>query len=224
VEFDVAPRQYPGKISTLDCDSHAIDTRGEGFVKARDEVVWFGKPVDWRAWLDEHHAAESEIWVGFRKKHVTVGITWQEAVDEALCFGWIDGLTHAVDADGYTSRFTPRTRTSIWSAVNLKRIEELIAAGRVHDAGMRTYTGRDKSRAGLYAFEQEEIAFPEDFLAPFRANEEAWAWFASRPPGYQRLATWWVISAKLPETRDRRLATLIDDCANEKTLKQYTRG
>jgi len=191
--------------------------------KARDEVTWFDTPADWRAWLEENHASESEIWVGLRKKHAPVGITWQEAVDEALCFGWIDGLTHTVDADGYTCRVTPRTPRSIWSAVNLKRIEELIATGRVHEAGVRVYRERDESRSGLYSFEQAEIAFDPGQAVTFEANEAAWAWFAAQPAGYRRQATWWVISAKRPETQERRLAQLIDDSANQCRLKQFAR-
>jgi uncharacterized protein YdeI (YjbR/CyaY-like superfamily) len=192
-------------------------------VKERDEAVWFASPGDWRAWLEQHYDTESEIWVGLRKKHAPIGITWYEAVGEALCFGWIDGLTHTVDADGYAIRFTPRKPRSIWSAVNLKRIEELIAEGRVHESGMREYEGRDRSRAGLYSFEQENVAFDEAMLVRFQANAAAWAWFEARPPGYRRQATWWVMSAKRPETRERRLATLIDDSANERRLKQFAR-
>lgn len=192
--------------------------------KARDEVTWFATPDEWRDWLEANHATESEIWVGLRKKHVPAGITWQQAVDEALCFGWIDGLANAVDADGYTCRITPRKPRSIWSAVNLKRIEELIAAGRVHESGLRVYRARDPSRAGLYSTEQAEIAFEDAQLATFAANVAAWAWFQSQLPGYQRQATWWVISAKRPETRERRLAQLIDDSANERRLNQFARG
>ncbi len=192
--------------------------------KRRDEVMWFATPADWRAWLEANHATETELWVGLRKKHVPVGITWQEAVDEALCFGWIDGIANAVDADGYTCRITPRQPRSIWSAVNLKRIEELIAEGRVHPAGLRVYRARDPSRAGLYSGEQAEIAFDVVQEATFAANEAGWAWFRSQPPGYQRQATWWVVSARRPETRERRLTQLIDDSANERRLKQFARG
>ena len=191
--------------------------------KERSEVTWFASSAEWRAWLEEHHATETEIWLGVRKKHVPVGLSYAEGVDEALCFGWIDGITHTVDADGYTLRFTPRKPKSIWSAVNLKRIEELIAEGRVHESGLATYRGRDESRAGLYTHEQDEIVLSDEFQLQFEANSAAWAWFQSRPPGYQRQAIWWVMSAKRPETRDRRLATLIEDSANERPLKQFAR-
>jgi uncharacterized protein YdeI (YjbR/CyaY-like superfamily) len=192
--------------------------------KARNEVTWFQTPADWRAWLEANHATETELWVGLRKKHVPVGITWQQAVDEALCFGWIDGIANAVDADGYTCRITPRRPRSIWSAVNLKRIEQLIAEGRVHPAGLRVYQERDPSRSGLYATEQESVAFDPEQVATFAAHGPAWAWFQAQPPGYRHQATWWVVSAKRPETRARRLAQLIEDSASERRLKQFARG
>ena len=193
-------------------------------VKARDEVIWFETPDEWRAWLEANHATEREVWIGLRKKHVPVGITWPEAVDEALCFGWIDGLANAVDADGYAQRFTPRKRTSNWSAVNLKRIEELIAEGRVHPAGLRAWKERDPARSEQYSFEQGEVTLDDDMLDRFQAHPEAWAWFQEQPPGYRRQAAWWVISAKKPETRARRLATLIEDSVNGRRLKQFARG
>jgi uncharacterized protein YdeI (YjbR/CyaY-like superfamily) len=197
---------------------------GSKLVRAREEVVWFASHAEWRAWLEQHHATETEIWVGIRKVHVSEGVSYAEAVDEALCFGWIDGITHTVDADGYTNRFTPRKPRSIWSAVNLKRIKELIAEGRVHESGMRAYEGRDPTRAGLYSFEQEKVSFDEPLLSRFQANDKAWSWFQSRPAGYRRQASWWVMSAKRQETRARRLAQLIDDSANERILKQFARN
>lgn len=139
-------------------------------MKARDEVAWFDTPSEWRAWLEANHRMESEIWVGLRKKYVPVGITWQEAVDEAPCYGWIDGLTHSVDGDGYTCRITPRKPRSIWSLINIKWIEELIAEGRVHLSGLRVYRERDLSRAGLYSFEQDEAAFDTGQLTVFEAD------------------------------------------------------
>ena len=192
--------------------------------KRRDEATWFSTPAGLRDWLEANHATETELWVGLRKKHVPGGVTWAEAVDEVLCYGWIDGVTHRVDDDGYTSRITPRTPRSIWSAVNLKRIEELIALDLVRPSGLKAYRERDLSRAGLYAFEQESVAFDQDQAATFAANEAAWSFFQTQPPGYRRLATWWVISARRPETRTRRLAQLIDDSANGRRLKQYARS
>jgi len=192
-------------------------------VKARDEAVWFANPAEWRAWLETNHGTARELWVGIRKKHIAAGIDYHEALDEALCFGWIDGVTHTVDADGYTIRFTPRKASSIWSAVNIKRIAELRAEGRLHEAGLRAFEERNPDRAGLYTHEQETLECSPAMLARFQANPGAWTWFQAQPPGYRRQATWWVIGAKREETRDRRLATLIDDSANERRLKHLAR-
>lgn len=188
-------------------------------VKLRNEVVWFDSAVEWRAWLTEHHATEAECWVGLRKKHVEIGIDYAQALDEALCFGWIDGVTHSVDADGYVIRFSPRKARSIWSAVNLRRMEELEAEGRLADAGRLAWHNRDPEREGLYSHEQAEVAFATDADARFRGEESAWAWFSTQSPTYRRQATWWVVSAKRAETRERRLATLIADSADGKRVR-----
>lgn len=180
-------------------------------VKARDEATWFSTPAAWRAWLEANHDTATELWVGISKKHVEGGVSYGEAVDEALCFGWIDGITHGVDEDGYMQRFTPRKRTSIWSAVNLGKMDRLIAEGRVHPAGLKAWAERDPDRQGLYSFEQPFVRFDDAMIARFQANDLAWTWFESQPPGYQRQATWWVTSAKKPETRERRLAKLIEE-------------
>jgi uncharacterized protein YdeI (YjbR/CyaY-like superfamily) len=191
--------------------------------KTRDEVTWFDAPAAWRAWLETNHDTATEIWLGISKKHVNGGVSYVDAVEEGLCFGWIDGVTHTVDTDGYAQRFTPRTRTSNWSAVNLERMQRLIAAGRVRPAGLRAFDERDPDRSEQYSFEQGEVALDAGMLVQFQAHPAAWAWFGSQPPGYRRLATWWVVSAKKPETRERRLATLIEDSANQRRLKQFAR-
>ncbi len=183
-------------------------------VKERREATWFVTAAEWRAWLQANHDTATELWVGISKKHVEGGVSYAGAVDEALCFGWIDGITHGVDEDGYAQRFTPRKRTSIWSAVNLAKMERLIAAGRVHPSGLRAWEERDPARQGVYLNEQPSARFEEAMLARFQANGAAWTWFESQPPGYQRRATWWVTSAKRPETRDRRLVKLIEESAN----------
>lgn len=188
-------------------------------VKAREDAVWFASASDWREWLTEHHATRADCWVGLRKKHVTTGIDYAEALDEALCFGWIDGVTHSVDADGYTIRFSPRKARSIWSAVNLRRMDELEAEGRLTDAGRHAWQTRDLSREGLYSHEQAEVAFDAEADARFRENDAAWEWFSAQSPSYRRQATWWVVSAKRPDTRERRLATLIEDSAAEKRVR-----
>lgn len=192
-------------------------------VKRRDEVTWFSSPDEWRTWLMEHHATATELWVGLRKKHVPGGIGYAEALDVALCFGWIDGVTHTVDADGYTIRFTPRKPKSIWSAVNLKRMEALQAEGRLAEAGRLAWESRDPAKEGLYSHEQDDPALDAEAEARFREHDAAWAWFGLQPPGYRRQALWWVVSAKRADTRERRLSTLIEDSANERRLAHLRR-
>jgi uncharacterized protein YdeI (YjbR/CyaY-like superfamily) len=187
--------------------------------------TFFATPAEFRAWLEANHETETELLVGFYKKGSgRPSITWPESVDEALCFGWIDGVRRSIDGEAYSIRFTPRTPRSIWSDANTKRAGELIEAGRMAAAGHAALERRDPSRAGVYSFEQRKA--PK--LAPeherrFRANEAAWAWFNAQPPSYRRPAIHWVVSAKREETRERRLATLIEDSAAGRTIKPLTR-
>ena len=189
------------------------------------EPTFFRAPEEFRVWLREHHASEQELLLGFYKKRSGVtGFTQAQAVDEALCFGWIDGHVRALDENRYTARFTPRTPHSIWSAVNIRRAELLIAQGRMEPAGLETYTGRDPRQAGLYSFENRPQSLEEADEAAFRANAPAWAFFQAQIPSYQRTALWWVMSAKTDATRQRRLATLIQDSAEGRLLKHLTYG
>jgi uncharacterized protein YdeI (YjbR/CyaY-like superfamily) len=141
-------------------------------------------------------------------------ITWPESVDEALCFGWIDGIRKTIDAESYVIRFTPRRAGSIWSAVNTRRAGELISKNRMHETGLRAFEGRDPKKSGVYSFEQRENAtFSADHEKEFKGNRGAWAFFQAQPPGYRKIATFYVMSAKREETRARRLAALIRDSA-----------
>ena len=150
-------------------------------------------------------------------------ITWPQAVDEALCFGWIDSVRRTVDQDRYTNRFTPRRRGSNWSAVNVRKVEALTREGRMRPAGLRAYEGRTASRIGVYSFEQgKDPLLSRDQQRRFRADPEAWGFFSSAPPSYRRAATWWVISAKQEATRDRRLTQLIEDSRSGRRIKQLT--
>lgn len=178
-------------------------------VKSRDEVTWFETADGWRAWLESNHDRASSIWLGLRKKHLETGVSYEDALLEALCFGWIDGITHAVDDDGYTVRFTPRKPKSPWSAPNLARVERLLAEGRMRDAGIRAWERREPGIADGHGGGELD----EGFLARFQADEEAWQWFSACPPGYRRQAARWVMGAKRPETRERRFAMLIADAA-----------
>jgi len=180
------------------------------------EPVFFPTPADFRRWLDEHHETAGELLVGFHKKGTgKASITWQESVDQALCFGWIDGVRRSLDGDRYTVRFTPRRRRSIWSAVNVRRAQELSERGEMRPAGLAAYEARTERRSGVYSYEQarDAAAFDAGQEREFRANPAAWDWFTAQPPGYRRTATWWVVSAKREDTRRRRLATLIEDSA-----------
>jgi len=185
-------------------------------VKRAPTATFFATPEAFRAWLLAHHESARELWVGFYKKGSgRPSITWPESVDEALSFGWIDGVRKSLGEEAYVIRFTPRKRTSIWSNVNIGRAQELIRAGRMQPAGLRAFEARDAKRSGIYSFEQqrESAAFDAREEKQFRASTKAWKFFESQPPGYRRLATWWVISAKRPETRAKRLAALIRDSA-----------
>ncbi|HEU4782367.1 MAG TPA: YdeI/OmpD-associated family protein [Ktedonobacterales bacterium] len=189
------------------------------------EPTFFRAPEEFRAWLREHHASERELLLGFYKKRSGVtGFTQAQAVDEALCFGWIDGHVRALDENRYTARFTPRTPHSIWSAVNIRRAELLIEQGRMEPAGLKNFTGRDPRQAGRYSFENRPQTLGEADDAAFRANAPAWAFFQAQIPSYQRTALWWVMSAKTDATRQRRLVTLIQDSAEGRLLKNLAYG
>jgi uncharacterized protein YdeI (YjbR/CyaY-like superfamily) len=187
--------------------------------------AFFASPAGFRAWLEEHHDKSQELWVGYFKKATgKPSITWPESVDEALCFGWIDGLRKRVDEASYMIRFTPRKATSIWSAVNIKRVEELTAQERMHPAGLKAFEHRTAEKSGTYAYEQREAAKLDTAQEQqFRANPPAWAFFQAQAAWYRNAATWWVISAKKEATRQKRLATLIEDSAQGRTIGPLTR-
>ncbi len=186
---------------------------------------FFATPAAFRAWLDRHHADEDELLVGFYKKSSgRPSITWPEAVDEALCFGWIDGVRRGIDAESYSIRFTPRRKRSIWSAVNIKRAGELIELGRMMPAGLAAFAARTDDRSAIYSHEQRRAAkLDPEHEQRFRAQTAAWEWFQAQAPSYRRAALHWVTSAKRPETRERRLAALIEDSASGRTVKPLTR-
>jgi uncharacterized protein YdeI (YjbR/CyaY-like superfamily) len=180
-----------------------------------DDVHFFATPAAWRRWLERYHARADEVWVGMYKKGSgTPSITWPQAVDEALCFGWIDGIRKSIDDTRYKNRFTPRKKRSNWSHVNIARVAELTKEGRMAPAGLAAFEARDPAKSGVYSFEQREQAtLGAAFERQFRANAKAWAFFQAQAPYYRRVATFWVTSAKQEATRERRLATLIADSA-----------
>lgn len=185
---------------------------------------FFATPALWRAWLDENHASKTELWVGFYKMSSgKKSITWPESVDEALCFGWIDGKRKSIDESAYKIRFTPRKKSSLWSAVNVKRVAELTKEGRMREAGMVALGHRKENKT--YSFDREEEAkLPAGWQKTFETkNKRAWTWFSSRPPSYRRIALFWVMSAVKEETRLRRFEQLVESSANETTIGPLTR-
>ena len=189
------------------------------------DPTFFATPSEFRAWLEENHARIPELSVGFYKTGSgRPSITWPEAVDQALCFGWIDGARRGIDDVSYKIRFTPRKTRSFWSAVNIKRVGELAALGQMTTAGTRAFEQRAGERSGVYSYEQSKTVRLDDaYELRFRANEQAWSFFTSQPPWYQRAAIWWVVSAKREETRLRRLAALIEDSERGRTVGPLTR-
>lgn len=179
------------------------------------EPIFFATPADLNAWFDTHGETEKELWVGFRRKGTgRPSITWPEAVDEALCVGWIDGVRRSVDAESYMIRFTPRQSRSTWSAVNIRRAGELIAEGRMRPRGLAAFERRTDDRSAIYSYEQRTTAelSPAE-QASLNANDDARRFWEAQPPSYRRAAAWWIVSAKRLETRARRLAILIQDSA-----------
>ena len=183
------------------------------------KISFFQSASDFREWLAANHDKVHELWVGFyRRKSDKAGISYQEAVDEALCFGWIDGVKKRVDDVSYTHRFTPRKLKSFWSAVNIKRVGELKRLGQMTAPGLKAFAGRDEQKAMQYSYERSTCKLEGAHEKQFRGNAKAWEFFQAQPPGYRRTATWWVISAKREETRGKRLATLIETSQHGRRL------
>jgi uncharacterized protein YdeI (YjbR/CyaY-like superfamily) len=172
---------------------------------------FFATPAAFRRWLKAHHARQRELLVGFYKKGSgRRSITWTESVDEALCVGWIDGVRRRIDDESYSIRFSPRRATSIWSAINIQKMAELTAAGRVRPAGLKAFELRTERKSGIYSYEQRGSArLDAASEKEFRSDKAAWQFFEAQPPSYRKIATWWVVSARKEETRRRRLARLI---------------
>ena len=185
------------------------------------EPTFFPTPEDFRAWLEENHASLHHLWVGYYKKATgKQSVTWADTVDEALCYGWIDGIRKSRDEEGYVIRFTPRKPKSVWSRRNIDLVERLKAEGRMKPEGLAAYAHRDLHPDSGYATADWTAQFTDDMLARFKAIPGAWGFFESQPPGYRKYTTRWVMSAKREETRERRLATLIDDSRNQLRIKQ----
>ena len=187
------------------------------------EPIFFSSPQEFYDWLEEHHDSESEVYVGIFKSHTGKrAMTWSESVDQALCFGWIDGKVKTIDADRYMQRFTPRKPGSNWSKINVEKIAKLTEAGLMRPAGLAAFEKRTDEKTGVYSFERDTQLAPE-YDARLRENRAAAEYFDSRPPWYRRTAIHLVMSAKREETRERRLEQLIEDSAAGRDIKQLRR-
>lgn len=187
---------------------------------------FFKTPADFRKWLEKNHEKEQELYVGYYKRDTSkASITWPESVDQALCFGWIDGVRKGIDEKSYMIRFTPRKPGSIWSAINIKKMETLKEQGLVHPKGLAAFEKRKDHKSAIYSFEQDKdnLKLPPEFEAEFKMNKQAWKYFHNSAPSYQRGAIWWVISAKQEATCLKRLKTLIEDSAAGLRIKLMRR-
>ena len=182
--------------------------------------AFFRSPPELRKWFEKNHATLPELWVGFYKKDSgRASITWPESVDEALCFGWIDGIRKSVDEVSYKIRFTPRRQGSIWSSVNVKRATALTEEGRVRPAGAKAFAARRENKSGIYAYEQRRAELEEPYNRLLKKNKAAWDFFQAQPPSYRKTLSWWVVSAKQEETRLKRLEKLIEESARGRRMR-----
>lgn len=192
---------------------------------AERPATFFSGPEEFRAWLEEHHESATELWMGLYKKHVPDrGLTWEQAVPEALCFGWIDSVSQRIDEDAVRHRWTPRKPSSNWSTVNLELVERLTAEGRMRPAGLAAYERRRPERSGVYAYETRDLPLPEEYAARLVADPRAAAFWELATPSYRKIAVNWVLTAKREETRERRMAQLLEDCAAGRLIPSQRYG
>jgi uncharacterized protein YdeI (YjbR/CyaY-like superfamily) len=183
------------------------------------KLEFFQTSADFRRWLEENHATATELWIGFYKKDSgKPSVTWPESVDQALCFGWIDGIRKRVDEISYRIRFTPRRRGSVWSAINIQRAEELVRQKQMRTAGLKAFAARVENRSGIYSYEQRSPELNQPYAKLLRKNKAAWNFFERQPPSYRKMMGWWIVSARKEETRMARLAKLINESAKGKRL------
>jgi uncharacterized protein YdeI (YjbR/CyaY-like superfamily) len=193
-------------------------------VPTPENVQFFETPRQLRAWFEANHDSAKELWLGYHRKRTgRPSVTWQEVVDQELCFGWIDSVRYSLDADRSAQRITPRRKRSVWSAVNIRRYEELDREGLVHPSGRAAFEARDEARSRIYAYENRATALDEARETEFRRHRSAWKFFESQAPWYRRTASYWVMSAKREETRDRRLSVLIAQSKNGERIPPLRR-
>ena len=172
--------------------------------------TFFRTSAEFRKWLMKHHATRDELFVGFHKKDsCKPSITWPESVDQALCFGWIDGVRKRIDETSYTIRFTPRRTGSIWSNININRAQALIEEGQMQPAGLKAFQARRQYKSGIYSYELRCVVLPEPYNRLLKKNKTAWSFFEAQPPSYRKLMSWWIACAKKEETRLKRFEKLI---------------
>jgi uncharacterized protein YdeI (YjbR/CyaY-like superfamily) len=182
--------------------------------------TFFRTPASFRKWLEKNHDKAKELLVGFYK--VSSGkqsMTWSKSVDEAICFGWIDGIRKSIDAESYSIRFTPRKPGSIWSAINIQKVETLSKQGLMHPSGMAVFEKREEKKSAIYSYEKAPEKLSGDFLKKFKSNKRAWKFFQSMAPSYRRTAIHWVMNAKQESTKSKRLNELINDSEAERKIK-----
>ncbi|HYT65278.1 MAG TPA: YdeI/OmpD-associated family protein [Vicinamibacterales bacterium] len=184
------------------------------------KIVFFRTPAELRRWFRGNHAKAQELWVGYYKKDSgKASVTWPESVDEALCVGWIDGIRKSIDGHSYTIRFTPRRPGSIWSAVNIRRVDALTKGRRMQPAGLKAFAARTENKSGIYSYEQRKDTLEEPYAGLLKKNAAASAFFEKQPPSYRKNIWWWILSAKKEETRMARLRQLIEICEKGTRLR-----
>ena len=185
--------------------------------------TFFRTPAEFRKWLTEYHATKDELLVGYYKKDSgKPSMTWPESVDQALCFGWIDGVRKSLDDTGYTIRFTPRRPSSIWSSVNIQRAQVMIEQGHMQPAGLKAFEARRENKSGIYSYEQRSVNLEEPYNRLLKKNKAAWNYFQTQPASYRKAVYWWIMSAKKEETRLKRLEKLMTFSAQEKRVPEFT--
>jgi uncharacterized protein YdeI (YjbR/CyaY-like superfamily) len=188
-------------------------------------AIFFQTSAAFREWLEQHHGRADEVWVGYYKKGSGKRtITWSESVDEALCYGWIDGVRQSIDNISYWIRFTPRKPGSVWSSVNMKRAQALIEQGRMQPDGLKAYHARKENKSGIYSYEQRRVDLEEPYNGLLKKNKAAWAFFQIQPASYRKAVSWWIISAKKEETRLKRLGKFIVNSVQGQQLPEFTSG
>lgn len=181
--------------------------------------VYFRSQEEFRQWLEENHLTATELVVGFYKvKSRKFNMTWSQSVDQALCFGWIDGIRRSVDDERYCIRFTPRNPGSAWSNVNINKVKELTEKGLMKEAGLEAFSKRRNEASGIYSFENDKRELPEEYVTKIKSDEKAWKFYIKMPPSYRKNITHWILSAKQETTRNSRLEKLIAACRDNKRV------